>query len=207
MYVAEPRPGTKIAVVQLGLNDTISDPTQEFRCQIVGKIDETPINPGVLTLFYEDGENTGWDWVGKDNTDDHLQEILDAADAYWQEITRESSGGVLLMLKVTIENCETKYSGVFQTDDKDVAVQEALNYLIKHHGFFDDNRIVKNTEFPKDHAACIADEPGTPDHWAKCYGILMLESDINEDDLIYALDHDFNTYWVHVTPVEFGVMD
>lgn len=99
------------------------------------------------------------------------------------------------MLRVTIANIDASFTGVFETDDPKAAAKQALAYLVEHKGFFPENRIIDRDDMPEFYK---------PSEHVR--GMLVLESQVgDEDEITYAID-DENTYWVYVRPVVFGEM-
>lgn len=97
------------------------------------------------------------------------------------------------MLRVTIANIDASFTGIFDTDDKQQAAEQALADLVANQKFFEDNRVVH--EFPSFF---------TPSKHV--YGMLMLADQAgDEDEVTYAIDAE-DTYWIYVRPVEFGRM-
>lgn len=97
------------------------------------------------------------------------------------------------MLKVEVSS-ESRFLGVFETDDPKEAVEQALADLVANHGFFSDNMI--HTEFPP---------AFTPNKGV--YGILVMPGDkVNDpDNLADKIDSD-STTWIYVTPLTLNKM-
>lgn len=93
------------------------------------------------------------------------------------------------MIKATIANIDGSYTAIYDHDDKEAAANDLLAKLIKHHGFFAENRIY--TDFKTHHF--------TPND--DVYGMLLMPGE--EDDFDYKLEHA-NTYWVLVDKYESG---
>ena len=91
------------------------------------------------------------------------------------------------MLKVTIANIDSTFTGVFDTDNADAAVNAAVAELIEKHGFFDTCYAYRH---PKDKAV---------------YGFVMNKSQ-EGDDAEWLAGHE-NTHTIWVTQFSFGVMD
>ena len=81
MHVSQPDATTRFEI-----EETPDSTPSVFKCSVTGDYNDAPIHPGILTLFYENGECTGWDWDGFDNDDDTRQSIIDSCGEVWEEV-------------------------------------------------------------------------------------------------------------------------
>jgi len=88
------------------------------------------------------------------------------------------------MLQVRIANIDRTYVGVFNTESRYTAVQQALAALIVDHGFFKENRVHEMSSLPDE-----------------AYGIVLLEGDDPEEEA-----ENENTYLIFVSPLQIGKM-
>jgi len=84
MHVSQPDSTTRFEI-----EETPDSTSGTFRCSVTGEYNNAPIYPGIMTLYYQDGENTGWDWDGTDNDEDAQQSIMDSCGELWEELHGE----------------------------------------------------------------------------------------------------------------------